>query len=397
MKHSSAFQMMMLRAALMMTPFLAFQASAEGQIDLKPYVSETLTYDDNVFRFASKDQARIALGSEAMSDRMSTTEAGVNADFRLSRQHFLVQIGLNKTSFDRFDFLNNNGSNKKVGWNWSIGNHLAGELSMSEQKSMAGFNDVHNPVLNIRTNTRSLMSLNWDFHPSWRLHVQHDETENKNGLAGYRSSDRNDAANEMLLQYKTAAGNLVGLSARQIDTTYPALDNVFNNQNQQRELALDFVWQPAGKTMINGRVGLVDRRYEVLKQRDVTDWIGRTNLNWQVTGKTAVQAGVARDMYAIDDLAGTYVVTDSLSLTPAWMPTAKITVQGNMSYQSINYVAGIGNSREDKVKTAGLVVSYLPHEKIQTMLSLQKTKRDSSLSGNGFESNSITANVRVDF
>lgn len=407
MRHPIPFQLSVLRTSFLMLLLMSMQARAEGQIDLKPYVAATLTYDDNLFRFAGQDQARIALGSNAMSDRFTRTEAGINVDWEVSRQHLRLELALNQNRFDRFSFLDSNGNNKKIAWDWSVGNHLSGELSMNEEKSMGGFNEIRNPVLNLRTNKRNLMSLNWDFHPSWRLHLQRDGTDFMNGLASSRSADRNDISHEIALQYSTPGGNRIGLSARGTETEYPQRDKfstvVFGNSNRQRDLALNVVWQPSGKTMINGRLARVERKYDELKQRDVTDWAGQVGLNWQATGKTALQAAVVHDIYAIEDLAATYIQSDRVTLNPSWIPTAKIAVQGNLDYENRSYLGDPGfllghvPRREEKVKTAGLVVSYTPYDKVKTQLSLQKTKRDSNVAGSGYETNSITANVRFDF
>jgi len=407
MKHYLLFRLPVLRTSILMLLLMPMQARAEGQIDLKPYVAASLTYDDNLFRLAGQDQARIVLGSDAMSDRVTRTEAGINVDWKISRQHLRLELNLNQNRYDRFGFLDNDGSNKKIAWDWSVGNHLNGELSMTEGISMGGFSEIHNPVLNQQTNTLRLMSLNWDFHPSWRLHLQHDETDFLNSLASYKSSDRNDVAQELALQYSTPGGNHIGLSARETKTEYPGRDSfstvVFGNSNRQRDLALNVMWQPAGKTRIDGRLALVERKYDELKQRDVTDWAGRVSLDWQATGKTALQATVEHTISPIEDKAATYVQTDRVTLSPAWTATEKISVQGSLAYESSSYlgdpgfVLGGAPLREDKVKTVGLVVSYKPYDKVQTQLSVQKSKRDSSVAANSYETNSINVNVRFDF
>lgn len=386
---------------------VSMRAQADGQFDIRPFASAAMTYDDNVFRFANSNQAFIAFGSHVMSDRMLTKEAGVNVDWKISNQHLILGIDLNQTSFNRFSYLDSRGGNNKITWDWSIGNHLSGVLSMGEQKAMAGFNDVHNTVLNVLTTDNQLMSLNWDFHPSWRLHLQFDQASYHNGLAANHTANSNNDAQEIALQYTTGSGNLVSLSARENKTKYPDRDPIstalFGNSNQQRDLGVSVVWQPLGKTTISSRLGWVERKYEVLQQRDVSDWTGQINMSWQATGKTAFQATAVHDISAIEGTASTYVQSERVTLNPSWMPTSKITVQGNLQYEDRSYLGDPGfysvqgPQREDKLLTAGMVVTYMPYDKVRTQLTVQKVKSDSSFLNYGYMDSSIAANVRLDF
>ncbi len=386
---------------------LPVAARAEGIIDIKPYVATTLTYDDNLFRVSDANEARAILGTDAMSDTTRRTEAGINVDWKISRQHLRLGINLNQSRFNRFDFLDNDGNSKQLAWDWSIGSHLGGELSVSEGKSMVGFTEVQNPVLNQRTNKRKLMSVHWDFHPRWRLRAQRDETEFENSLPSYRSSDRKDVGREAEIQYSTPAGNQISLSVREVEAEYAERDAFssffFGNGNRQRDVALGVTWYPGGKTRLDGRLARVERTYEEFTQRDVRAWAGRVGADWQPTGKTTLSVSAARDIEAVDDLAATYVRSDNLSVTPSWAATSKLSVQGRASYTRRSYqgdpgfLLGATAQREDKLRSMGLTVSYTPHQKVQMQLSWQKDNRDSSTVGSGYDANALSANVRINF
>jgi exopolysaccharide biosynthesis operon protein EpsL len=300
---------------------MSSSARAEGLIDIKPYVAVSEVYDDNLFRVSGKDEALAVLGTDKMSDQSRRTEAGVDVDWKISRQHVLLSMNFNQNKFDRFSFLDNNGSTKRLAWNWVIGSHLGGELSISENKSMGGFTEINNPALNMHTDKRKLMSINWDFHPDWRLHLQRDETEYANSQKSFRTSDRTDVAHEAAIQYTTSAGNRISLSAREVDTQYDQRDAFsaffFGNGNQQRELGLNVTWMPSGKTRLNGRIARVERSYEEFTQRDVNAWAGNVGVDWQPTGKTTLSVAASRGIDAVDDLASTYVQNDTFSISPA--------------------------------------------------------------------------------
>ncbi len=380
---------------------------AEGQIDLKPYVSASASYDDNLFRLASKSDALAILGSDKMSDRFYRTDAGINVDWAISRQHLLLELNLNQNDFDHFSFLNNDGYAYKIGWEWQIGNHLAGLLSLREDRSMAGFSEIQNPVLNLRTRTSKLASLNWDFHPRWRLRALREETDFSNSDISYRASDRSELAYEVGIQYATPKGSRIGLSMRQTDSAYDARDAFslffFGNTNRQRELALDGTWDLTGKTRIQARIAKVEREYEEAPERNFDGWAGSANINWQATGKLSLVASATRNIYAIDDLQASFVQSDIWSLSPSWAITSKLYLQASASYEERSYLGDpafvfLGASqREDKIKAGNLSLRYVPYPKVNLQLIWQKESRDSNASGIGYQDNTLTSNLRVDF
>lgn len=408
MRHFPPFQISVISASVGLSLLMASSSlHAEGMFDIKPYVAATATYDDNVFRLTDKNEARALLGNEAMGDTSRVLEAGVDVDWKISAQHLRLGLNADQNRYDRFGFLDNDGHNLSLAWDWSLGNHLAGRISTSENLAMAGFNEVNNTSLNERTTTQRLYSLNWNFHPSWRLHLQRDEIQQENGLATFRSSDREDIAHEASMQYTSAAGNVVVLSVRQTDSEYPFRDSFaaffFGNSNQQRDMALNVVWLPSGKTRLNGRIARIERTYKELSQRNVEAMAGRLEATWVPTGKTSLVMSFVHDIYAVDDIAATYVQSDAVSIAPTWAPTSKLTVQARASFEKRGYqgdpgfLLGARPQREDTLKTAGLTVSYTPYEKIQAQLSWQKQSRTSSTAGSGYDANTLNFNVRVNF
>ena len=89
--------------------------------------------------------------------------------------------------------------------------------------------------------------------------------------------------------------------------------------------------------------------------------------------------------------------------SPAWAATAKLAVQAHASYEKRSYqgdpgfLLGALPQREDKLRAAGLTVSYAPDEKVKTQMSWQNESRDSSTAGGGYRASSVSANVHIGF
>lgn len=119
---------------------------ATGIIDIKPYISTNIDYDDNIFRFSSPEQAKAVFDSSDTSDVVKRVDIGVNVNLRLDRQLLTVSSNINESRYDRFQILNNTGNANKVTWNWRVGNNVYGELSASRNEAIAGFNEIKQPV-----------------------------------------------------------------------------------------------------------------------------------------------------------------------------------------------------------------------------------------------------------
>jgi len=381
-------------------------AEEEAQFDWKPYVSTSVAYDDNVFRLSDKTLAPLILGTSSVSDTINRTEIGTNLDWKISRQHLVLNGNLNQTRFNRFGFINNDGYSYKAGWNWQLMNHLSGELSVSQDQSMAGFTEIQSPILNMRTRKIKLATANWEFHPRWRVYVRGDQTDFGNSLSSYASSNRTESAYETGIKYLTPNFNTVALSLREIDSQYVNRDPVslalFGNANQQRELAVDTSWNATGKMRLQTRVAKVEREYTDVAQRNFNQWTGRVGVDWQVFNEIAISTSVSRALYAVDDFRASFVQSDILSFSPTWAISSKLTLQGSANYEDRNYLGNpvfnfAGQPREDKITNSSLSLSYLPHRKVQLQLMWNNERRVSNFANVGYKDNTISSYVRIDF
>ena len=258
--------------------------SAEGILSVDPYVSLMETWDDNLFRFSDKRVAEAVFGSDAISDRVSIREAGARFTAEPGRQRLSAEFSFNKNSFDRFDFLNNDGYYRNLSWDWKLGSHFFGEIAESEQRVMSGFDDNRIPALNQRTSNRTLLSANWQFHPRWRLNMQRDEVKQKNSLPFFSVSDREDLASQAGLIYSTPESNQISIDFRQVDTDFFNRDAftslLFGEQNKRRDIGVGAVWNLGGKTRLDGRLSHIEQNFDDHPERDVQELGGRVGMRW---------------------------------------------------------------------------------------------------------------------
>ena len=384
---------------------------AEGIIDVNPYVGTNISYDDNVFRFSSPSQAQQAFGSSATADTIKRLDVGVDATVRLSRQQLRLSTSLSESRYNRFDLLDNTAKSALLAWDWQLGNDFFGVLSASKNESIAGFNEIRNPVKNLRTVERQTASMNWRFHPDWTAYASRDQLKTENDLAGFEALNRDDKISETGMRYRNPLGTQLALSYRLIDSAYPNRNGfaavLFGDESVQSALTLEAAWLPSPKTHISTRLSRVKIDYEDNPQREFSGLNQRVDIGHALTSKVSLNVSVYKEVSPIDDILSTYVESTGLSFNPSWAISSKLVLRGGVGYEEREYLGSTGivsngfltatDDRNDSSKTANLALAYVPSLKSLVKLQYQTEKRQSSINNQSYDFNSLSFVARYTF
>lgn len=379
---------------------------AEGIVDIKPYISTSLNYDDNVFRFSSPNQAKAVLGSINMSDIVKQLDLGVEVNLRLSRQLVSFTSSINENKYSRFSNLDNTGKAFGLRWDWRIGDDLYGVFNTSKTNALAGFNETKKPVKNIRATDIQSASINWNLLPDWTLYLNGERDNLSNEAISSTQLDREDHIVESGIRYQSQLGTQLGLSYRMTDSSFPnrtgLIRTLFGSQSNEKELALNAAWLPAPKTRISTRLSHVNL---VRKDSQLSDFNGfnqHWGLDYAATSKVNFNLVAYQDLSPIDDVVSTYVKTTGIEINPSWNITSKVVLRGNLSYAENAYIgsAAISNNnieRLDSSTQAGLSLIYTPT--LKSLLELQYTgeKRTSNIVDAGYQFNNFNVLFRYNF
>ena len=380
---------------------------AEGIVEIKPYISTSLTFDDNVFRFSSPAQAQAAFGSPTTSDVVKRLELGVHVNLRLSRQLVTLSTNINESRYSRFNVLDNTGKSYGLGWNWRLGNDLYGELSTSKSASLAGFAETRNPVNNLRTSTRQRASINWDIHPEWTLHATGEQVKIENELNTFSSLDRKDEIIEGGVRYQNPAGTQLGLAYRVTASEFPNRTGFaqffFGDESEQKTIVASAAWALTKKSRLSAQLSQVNIEYQNKPQRNFQGISQRWSLDQSVSAKTNINLTAYQEVYPIEDVESTYVETKGAAINSAWSLTSKVSLQGGLGYEKRAYPSSAGlfalanNDRSDESKTANLSLQYTPTDKSLVQLQYQGEKRTSNLDVQSYRFNTLNFLVRYNF
>lgn len=368
--------------------------------EVKPYVLASFTHDDNLFR--RSDQA------DPRADNYQRLEAGIDLTAQKARQRLNLRAAANRTEFERFSFLDNQGGAGHVGWDGEMGRAWQGRAGYDYTRSLASFALLaETEGRNIRTDRRAYAEIDYRVFPSLRLRLGVDNADVKNSLENQRALDFESAAAAVGVHYVSAAENFIGVQSKLTNGDYPNPENIngtpVDNSFDEAENGFVLDWRPAGHSRLQTRLSYTDRRYDQLPARDFKGATGRLIYDWNLTGRTVFNAAAWRELTVSDDLSASYVVSRGVTLGPRWSVTPKTTVQAAVTQERRDYQGDprsvlIGlQERADKLNSLAAAVAYLPFRKVQVALGYEAGKRTSTRAFSDYRFRSINGSLRVEF
>jgi exopolysaccharide biosynthesis operon protein EpsL len=377
---------------------------------LSPYASVTESYDDNLLRLNSPAQARALLGSDNLSDHITSEAVGLLFDKQISLQHLNFKLELNHNDYDHFSVLDDVGGHATGTWNWRVGPHLEGNVGASYVRGLSSFTDFR-PIVNgalvknMLDQTREFADIAWKLHPSWSLNASLSTYDVGNSDISQRVNDRNEVAKQIGIDYLPSTGSSVGIRLTRTDGEFTGFSlvpgDLRNKTYVDDEASIVANWLYSGKTHINLKVGMISKSFDQQPSQNFEEPNGRLTVDWFVTGKTTLSLSLWRDIYAVDEIA-TFVDSKGVSLSPIWNATSKITVQGRLAYEE-RAQAGASNEAasllpiNDTILSGLIGVTYSPTLHLKFTLSAEHDERDSSDANVSFTDNTIMLNGRFEF
>ncbi len=382
---------------------------------LQPFVAYSITHDSNLFRQPSNPQA----------DTYQIYTGGVLLDWKYSQQEVTGQLSANKVRYRRFGFLDTQGHNVQLQWNWQAGRQWSGQFSYGNQLSQVPFTNINAQITNTDvTNQNAGFKAHYLVAPYWRLNAGMSRSQvsyNAQQLQGSNQKlDKIEGGMDYLARDNSRVGLTYAYSRGEVPDTNacaPLVCMVSNNFRQQ-DLRTDVYWNFSGNTTLSGYVGVTRRTYEnspvgLLSlfginslTRNFTGVTGNLNANWQITGATGLSGQLYRYLGPVQGVStyGTYVIYQGAKLGPVWQPTAKTSVaaQGfveRQDYRGNAYGATTTLPTQPRYTLTGLSLTLNWQPAVSTTLGLvlQTGSRSSNLPNSSFRYDSINFNAQFVF
>lgn len=371
--------------------FLSPPVFADKLDDINFSLGSGFTYDDNLFRLPDSANARQLLGKSKQSDLILVTNVGIKVDKPYAMQRFQVELNAVDNNYDTYNYLNYTAFNYRAAWLWQLTPHIKGTILADQSQvlnSFSEFRDFNNQLnltRSIQTNQNRIFDFDANIVGGWHFLGGISELRSRNSIAFNAVGDFIQTGANIGIKYISPAENSIALVQRAFNGNYQGrvadaltqLDSGF----KQKETELQLQWRLTGKSLVDTRLGYIDREHDNFSSRDYNGLIGRLAYNWQPTGKLSVITSISRNIYSFQQLANSYFVSDTFAINPIWQITAKTSLSMRYDISQRDYRGAIipsAKQRDDNVQSLMIAADWNPTQTIKVSGSLRREMRNSS-------------------
>lgn len=361
-------------------------------------------YDNNVFRVPSNRDMRTVAGRKERWDDIQTTFGGLRFDKQYSMQRFKADYTRTAYRYQNYDFLDFDASEYKLAWLWALTPYLTGNLSSDRTESLNNFQDYRDfRATNIRTTRSHRLDIDWAPHGNWHFLAGISYFDLKNSQVFNEQSDYTQDALNVGLKYIFPSGSTMGLMFLEKKGENDKLvSNFFDANFDERETNATLDWVLTGKSKLSSKLGYIDRTYDSLSNRDYSGLFGNISYIWLPTAKLQVVTTASRELASFQTFTSSYTVNDTISMSPAWMISDKLSLQMSASLSNRRFegdgVLGLPDiNRKDRAKALSLSFSWKPWRSVTLGGSLQHSTRESTESSLDFSDDSASLSAQLFF
>jgi exopolysaccharide biosynthesis operon protein EpsL len=384
--------------AALVASLLAGLSHAGPEDSLNFAVGTTVRHEDNLFRLPSGSAAPNAGSgnSSSKSDLLSTLYAGIRLDKAYSLQRFQLDVTATQHNYRNNDYLDFTAVDYRGAWLWSVTPRLTGVLSADKTSELTSYADLQNStVRNKRTVENQRFMADWWVDGAWHLtgggYRQRSKGDN-NELSAFGDYEENTG--EVGVRYVAANDNSIAAILRETDGEY--LGSTLNTASlldthyRQSESQVRGIFRISGQSLLDGRIGFVDRTYDHFSQRNYSGTVGELTYRWTPTGKLRFALTGGRNLVAYQESGNSYYVSHYANVIPEWLVTEKTTIRLGLGVAQNDYrgaVAPVITMREDTIRSAQLGVNWRPTPTITVDGYFTHEQRSSNLPRSDYDAN----------
>jgi len=354
------------------------QAKADAEDTFLVTAGVSVLHDDNV--------SRKPPGS-AEADVISVSTLGIKINKPYSLQRFELDARLADHRYQTLGEKNFTALDYAAAWRWSLTPHFHGNLS--SEKTEVSNNDSTNANFQSGTHTNEKQRFDGvlEISGSWRVLGGVTQSTHTYSETSDPEGDKQLNSAEAGLRYDFPSGSSVSYIARESRgdefSTMNGIRDILRFAQHEDELRL--IWPITATTMIDARAAHLARTYTDDEGRDYDGMVGNVNVNWHITGKTSLMAGVGRELSASEYGNSYFISTDRLTLSPLWQISEKTGLRGRYDYAQRDYRGGT-SGRVDKLRTALIALEWKALQTLTVSALLQQDRRSSNVPDQDFTS-----------
>lgn len=354
------------------------------------------TYFDNLFKRPSD--------AGVSRDQLTMTQVTLAARKSVSLQAFDLSATLVDNSYRKFDSLNSQNNNYNAAWRWQVTPHLTGTVSSSRQQSQTDFADFRGAGQNLRTSESRRANAEWNIMGGWTVGAGLTRSKQLNSQTFVEDASNEQRAADMLVRYAFPSGTTFTLNRSKSNGDFSRepnpltlSDSVFSDTRED----LNLNWAITGKTRLTAGLGRISRQYENFGVRDFVGRNGNLSLAWTATAKTSATLTRTRSTDSWEDTSSSYAIRNSTDLSGNLLLSSKLSMRASIGRETRTFggfaLIPTASSRIDKTGRESLTLSWVPISSITITATIQQSRRASTVPGTNYSDRSATMSATASF
>jgi exopolysaccharide biosynthesis operon protein EpsL len=385
---------------------LAIPAWGQDASSLTLNAGYSIATDSNLFRLPEASNFSALLGKSNAAETIQTSSVGINYNTAHSLQQLEFSLKLVDNKYQNFSHLNFTALDSDAAWRWAFTPRLRGNISSSRKETLNSFADLQGiNVRNQRTDTRTRLDATYELTGPWQIIGGTSHTRQANEQTVASDSDYSTTSADIGLRYTFSSGSSLTCTTTTASGAYlnRALSaaGFYDDSFSQIDNELRLHWAVTGNSTANLRLTHINRSHPHFDQRDYNGLNSALDLNWSLTGKTALTAAWTRELASYQTNDYNYSQTNRLMVGPVWQVGAKLILRMRHEIAQRSFLGTptgiIGPLREDTTQETSLSAQWQPYKFFTLVTSLQNVNRSSSLPDLDYVSNIATISSQFSF
>jgi exopolysaccharide biosynthesis operon protein EpsL len=375
--------------------------AAEAQDRFSVSLGYGVSWDDNVFRLPeSAPDPELNRGNSGKSDRYSTASVGLSLNLPIAMQRFLVDVTRAAIRYEKFSSQDQDPFSYRGAWQWQLTPRFSGVLSASRAEIAVNVEDVAGRRrIDQRTTAYAATADAW-IMGGWHLLGAASDTETVYDEPFLARPDTTEKTAEASLRYIAGSNSQVTATRRWTRGTETVTDAALFGGSDFTVDAyeLSATWIASAHSTVHARATRIERRNEVLPQRDFSGTTGELRYAWRPTAKLTVDLSGARDITPFNiSLDSTTRVDDTVAAAVVWAIGERTSLQSRVSREKSRFgeVSTLTEARRDATDAIEVGARWAPHRSITLDARLRHEERTSTDPFQVFDSN--VASIAVAF
>lgn len=400
--------MLVRRDSLLLTALLgtlgAAPAWAQAQDTLTLIASQSLSTDSNLFRLPAHANTMALIGKSSAAEQIESTSLTLKFSKAYSLQRFELAVNLIDYRYQNFSYLSFTAHNYNAAWQWSMTPRFHGNLTLDRNETLNSFTDFQGYSLrNQRTNTSSRLDGIYELGAAWQLRGGISKSAQTNAQPLLAEGDYKTRSTDIGLRYALASGSSLAYTIRNASGEYlnRALSPIglYDDGYKQTDHELKLFAVISRDTTADLRAARISRTHAHYGQRDFHGLNATANFNWNISGKTALTAGLSREISSYQTASVNFSQTDRLSIGPVWQLSSKVVARLRHEVAQRDYLGsptgGGALQRSDTMTDTSVSLDWQPNQHLTFSAALQNAKRASTFPGFDYDSHMATFSAQL--